>query len=98
MDNLRLLKSVVFRTKSFKALLLGGLVIGFVIIQYPYNVNKGEISTEKSEESIPLNFDEFSSISPIKEETEAIVKGKYYIANIYITISASCKQFANHFE
>ena len=61
MDNLRLLKSVVFRTKSFKALLLGGLIIGFVIIQYPYNVNKEEISTEKNEESIPLNFDEFSS-------------------------------------
>ena len=40
MDKLRLLKSVVLRTKSFKALLLGGLIISFVIIQFPSDVNK----------------------------------------------------------
>jgi len=73
MDNLKLLKGVVFRTKSFKAILLGALIIGFVIVQFPSGVNEQKIliDTKNEESIISFNFDEFSSIPPVKEETES---------------------------
>ena len=54
MDKLKLLKSVVFRTKSFKALILGGLIIGCIVIQFPTDSNKLKLETEIHQESIPL--------------------------------------------
>ena len=81
MDNLKLLKSVVFRTKSFKALLLGGLIIGCIVTQYPSASNKLKTEIDK-EEFIPLI--EPSTIIPVKKAdiiTNEVIDGQYFMSN-----------------
>lgn len=91
MDNLKLLKSVVFRTKSFKALLLGGLIIGCIVTQYPSASNKPKTEIDK-QEFIPLIVEESSTIIPVKkaeviddEEEESSEKKEYFEKNAAIS-------------
>ena len=78
MDNLKLLKSVVFRTKSFKALLLGGLIIGCIVTQYPSASNKPKTEIDK-QELIPLIVQEPSTIIPVKKAE--VIDGQYFMSN-----------------
>jgi hypothetical protein len=78
MDNLKLLKSVVFRTKSFKALLLGGLIIGCIVTQYPSASNKPKTDIDK-QEFIPLIVEEPFTIIPVKKAE--VIDGQYFMSN-----------------
>ena len=78
MDNLKLLKSVVFRTKSFKALLLGGLIIGCIVTQYPSASNNLKTEIDK-QEFIPLIAEEPSTIIPVKKAE--VIDGQYFMSN-----------------
>ena len=78
MDNLKLLKSAVFRTKSFKALLLGGLIIGCIVTQYPSASNKSKTEIDK-QEFIPLIVEEPSTIIPVKKAE--VIDGQYFMSN-----------------
>ena len=86
MDNLNLMKSVVFRTKSFKALLLGGLIIGCIriVTQYPSAYNKPKTEIEK-QEFIPLIVEESSTIIPVKKAE--VISGQYFMSDKHLISS-----------
>ena len=86
MEKLKLLKSVVFRTKSFKALLLGGLIIGCIVTQYPSASNKPKTEIDK-QEFIPLIVEEPSTIIPVKKAE--VIDGQYFMSNKHLISSFS---------
>jgi len=67
MDKLKLLKSVVLRTKSFKALILGALIIGCIITQFPNDEKKVKL------ENFNFETSSFSTVPNEKHETNEVL-------------------------